>query len=96
MRHAIIAIVIGKRAAAFSIQACCAVGLLPARFAGLAGMAGIVVSASASSSAATATINFRPRFIHGKRSPAGVFAVQGGNGFFRFFIVWHFHKPKAA
>jgi hypothetical protein len=58
-------------------------------------MAGIVVPATASS-ATTATINLRPRFIYSQRSPAGIFSVQSGNGFFRFIVIRHFHETKAA
>jgi hypothetical protein len=67
---------------------------LPARFARLARMAGIVVPASASATAAA--INFGTRFIHGQRSSTGIFAVQSGNGLFRFIVVRHFHETKAA
>jgi hypothetical protein len=69
-------------------------GLLPARFAGLARVAGIIVPASAST--ATAAIDFWPRFVYGQRTPARILAIQAGNGFFRFIVVRHFHETKAA
>jgi len=57
-------------------------------------MAGIIVPAA--SSTATTAINFRSRFVHGQRPPAGILAVQGGDGFFRFIVIRHFHETKAA
>jgi hypothetical protein len=96
MREAIILRVKLKSAQQlFNLQKLAALrGLLPARFARLARVAGIIVPAA--SAAATAAIDFWPRFIHGQRSPAGIFAVQSGNGFFRFIVVRHFHETKAA
>src|SRR5258707_10205047 len=69
--------------------------VLPAGFARLAHVAAIIVPA-ASAAARTATISLRPRFVHGQLASAGVLAIQGGNGLFRFFIIRHFDKPKAA
>jgi hypothetical protein len=94
MREAIILRVKLKQRSSFSIQSVLRRRFLPARFARLARVAGIVVPASAA--AAATAINFGARFIHGQRSSPGIFAVQSGDGLFRFIVVRHFHKTKAA
>src|SRR5581483_5010252 len=78
---------------------------LPARLARLASVSAIVIAVAAprttleAAARAAATLGLGTRFVYRQRSPAHLFAVEGGNGCFRRTVVRHLHEsetPRAS
>src|SRR5262249_58627489 len=66
---------------------------LPARLAAAAGAATIAAVAAA---AAEATFRFRPRLVHGQRTPAHLVLVQLARGLLSFLVGRHFDERETA
>jgi hypothetical protein len=64
-------------------------------------MSAIIVAAAAATATAasaaetTATLGFRPGFVHGQRTSAGIATVQGGDGSVGFVVIRHFDKTES-
>jgi hypothetical protein len=61
-------------------------------------MASVIVAPAAPATAAepSAALGFRACLIDSQGAPAGIAAVECGDGSVRFAVVWHFHEAEAA